>query len=151
MPAKQYIVKLEAHERERLEGMIRGGESSARKVKRAMALVKSDDGDTDQEIADAVMCHRTTIERLRIRFTEEGLEDALSERPRPGQTPRLDAAGRSMLAAVACTTAPESHWTSQMMADELVRQGAVERISAETVRRELKKTNSSRGNSSSGA
>ena len=73
--------------------------------------------------------------------------------PRPGATPLLDARGEAHLVAVACSKAPEGRetWKMQLIADRLVELGIVESISGETVRRRLKKTNSSPGRRSSGA
>jgi transposase len=62
------------------------------------------------------------VERTRRRFVEEGLEAALSERPRPGAAPALDQKGRATLLALACSNPPEGRtcWTMQLLADELV-------------------------------
>ena len=89
----------------------------------------------------------TTVERVRKRFVEEGLEEALSERPRPGATRKLDGHQEAYLVALACSDPPEGkkRWTMQMLADKLVRLEVVEEISDETVRRTLKKGASSRG------
>jgi hypothetical protein len=43
------------------------------------------------------------------------------------------------------------HWTVRLLAGKAVELGFVESISPETVRQLLKKTNSSRGNTSTGA
>jgi len=57
-----------------------------------------------------------------------------------------------MLIAVACSAPPEGHssWTMQMTADRLVRLGAADSVSDETVRQYLKKAESNRGRGSSG-
>jgi hypothetical protein len=51
------------------------------------------------------------------------------------------------LVTLACADPPEgrSHWTLQLLGDELVALGLVERVSRETIRQALKKTTSSRG------
>ena len=55
--------------------------------------------------------------------------------------------------AIACTPAPtgHDHWTVRLLAGKAVELGFVESISPETIRQLLKKTSSSRGNTSSGA
>ena len=65
------------------------------------------------------------MERLRQRFVEEGLEAALTERPRPGARPKLDGSGEAHLVALACTTPPDGRerWTMQLLADRLVELG----------------------------
>jgi hypothetical protein len=52
-----------------------------------------------------------------------------------------------MVIALACSTPPEGQktWTLQLLADKLVELQVVDTISDETVRRILKKTNSSPG------
>lgn len=79
-------------------------------------------------------------------------EKRLEDLPRKGVNPLLDAKQESLLIALACSDAPEgrNEWTMQVLADKLVELKVVESISDETVRRALKKTNSSLGKKSSG-
>ena len=83
---------------------------------------------------------------------EEGLEAAINDRPRPGQERKLDGKQEAHLIAIACSAAPEghTHWTLQLLADQVVELEFADSISLETVRQMLKKTNSSRGRSRSG-
>jgi hypothetical protein len=57
------------------------------------------------------------------------------------------------LIAIACSPVPSGHdhWTVRLLVGKAVELGFVESISPETVRQLLKKMNSSRGNTSSGA
>lgn len=89
----------------------------------------------------------TTVERIRKRFVEEGLEAALSERPRPGATRKLNGHQEAYLVALACGDPPEGkkRWSMRLLADRLVELGVVDGISDETVRRTLKKGTLSRG------
>jgi transposase len=92
----------------------------------------------------------STVERVRKRFVEEGLEAALSERPRPGARRKLDGRQEAYLVALASSDPPEGkkYWSMQLLADSLVELEIVEEISDvsdETVRRMLKKGTSSRG------
>lgn len=150
---KFYVVKLTEEDRSRLLEMTRKGMVGARMLKRANILLLSDEGKKDEEIAAIVRCSNSTVERTRKRFIQAGLDAGLKEKPRPGATPLLDARGEAHLVAVACSKAPEGRetWTMQLIADRLVELGIVESISGETVRRRLKKTNSSPGRRSSGA
>ena len=153
MPAKLYRVNLTEEEREHLLGITRRGKSSVRKVKRSLILCKADEGVTDQQAAKAVMVGPATVGRARQRFVEGGLERALNDLPRPGQRRKLDGRQESHLVAVACSAPPEGHarWTFPLLADEAVKLELTDSISRETVRQVLKKTNSSRGGSRSGA
>ena len=143
MPAKIYIVELTADERESLLVLTRAGEVSARKMKRALILLKADEDLTDPQIMDALDVSRPTVERIRKRFVEGGLDRALNEDPRPGQRRKLDGRGEAQLIAIACSQAPagHDHWTVRLLASKLVEMDVVESISHETVRLTLKKTN----------
>ena len=152
MPAKKYIVDLTAEERETLVRIIRHGKAPARQVTRARILLKADEGETDEEIAEEVATSPATVERTRQRFVEENL-GALTERPRLGAPPRLAGKAQAHLIAVACSPAPQGRerWTLRLLAGQAVGLGLTESLSYETVRQLLKKTNLNRGNTSSGA
>jgi len=138
---KKYIVALTPEERAELIALTTKGTARVRRLKRGLVLLAADEGDTDGVIADKVRVHAVTIERIRRRFVEEGLEAALSERPRPGQTRKLDGRQEAHLLALACTEPPtgRQRWTMQLLADQLVERQVVEAISDETVRRALKR------------
>jgi len=143
MPRKKYIIDLEDNERQTLVDMTNKGTIKARKFKRAMILLKANEGLSDPQIMAAVGVSRPTVERIRKRYVEGGLEKALNEDPRPGQRRKLDGRGEAFLIATACSDAPEGHdhWALRLLADRMVELGVVESISYETVRRTLKKTN----------
>lgn len=143
MPRKKYLINLSDDEREMLEEMTRKGSLKARQFKRAMILLKADEGLSDPQIMAALNVSRPCVERIRKRFVADGIERALNEDPRPGQKRKLDGRAEAMLIATACTEAPEGHerWTLRLLADKLVKLEVVDTISYETVRRTLKKTN----------
>ena len=85
MPALKYKVELNESERTHLKQIGSRGETSARKVKRALVLLKADEGMTDRDIASGLLISASTVGRVRTRFVKEGLDSALNERPRPGQ------------------------------------------------------------------
>ena len=149
---KKYLVTLTEDERQELRDLTKKGTLSARKLTRAHILLRADEGVTDDEIAKTFRVARSTVERLRRRFVEGNLDEALHERPRPGAKRKLDTKQEAHLIAIACSTAPEgqARWTLQLLADELVQLGVVETVSDETVRRTLKKTFSSPGKSRNG-
>lgn len=141
MPAKKYIVKLEADERRQLLEMTRKGEIGARKMKRAQILLKADEGWKDEDIILALNTSRSTVERTRKRLVEGGLDKALNEDPRPGQRVKLAGNAEAHLVALTCSDAPggRDHWPLRLLADKLVELGVVESVSHETVRRTMKK------------
>jgi transposase len=141
MPRKKYLINLSDDERQALIDLTRKGELKARKFKRAMILLKANEGLSDPQIMAALNVSRPCVERLRKRFVEGGLERGLNEDPRPGQKRKLDGRAEAQLVATACSNAPEGHehWTMRLLAGKLVELGIVESISHETVRLTLKK------------
>lgn len=153
--AKKYVVALKARERRELEQRVRAGRESARVLARARVLLKCDDGLTDEEVVEAVGVSVGTVERVRKRFCGGGLGQALPDRPQPPRPAkrRIDGEAEAKLVALACSTPPGGRgaWTLQLLADSMVRLEYVAGgVSYETVRRALKKTNSSPGRSGSG-
>jgi transposase len=144
---KKYVVDLNEQEKERLEDLTTKGKSGARKIRRARILLLADEGYIDKEIARVLGAAVTTVERVRKRFVEEGLEAALSERPRPGAARKLNGHQEAYLVALACSDPPEAkkRWSMRLLADRLVEVGVVDELSDETVRRTLKKGTSNRG------
>ena len=141
MPKKRYVVDLTPEERDALLAMVKRGPAAARKLTRARVLLLADEGRTDEEITAALHASRPTVERVRKRFVDGGLEHALNDRARTGAPRKLSGRDEAMLVALACSEPPEgrTNWTMQLLADRLVSIEAVERISDETVRRVLKK------------
>ena len=150
---KRYLVTLTEEERERLRALISAGKGAARRLAHARILLKADQspggpGWADEAIAAAVEVGRATVERVRQRFVEEGLEAALDPRPPRREYRRmLDGEQEAHLVALACGAPPagEARWTLRLLADKLVELAVVDAISHETVRRALKKTSSSPG------
>jgi DNA-directed RNA polymerase specialized sigma24 family protein len=87
---KRYIVKLSEEEQKDLHALTHKGTCGVRKLRRAQMLLPANEGLTDEEIARALDGSVSTVERVRKRFVEEGLEAALSERPSPGARRKLD-------------------------------------------------------------
>jgi transposase len=147
---KKYHVVLSAAERKELSTLIRSGKHKARTITRARVLLKADASSagpawTDKQISQALDIGIRTIERLRKRLVEEGLNIALLGHPHRSRTPRrkLDGHQEAQLIAIVCSDPPEgrSRWTLRLLADQLVKLEVVESISHETVRQTLKKIN----------
>ena len=150
---KKYVVELTAAERQQLEELVSRGKALARKIQHAQILLKADQGEhgpgwTDGRIAEACGVSVCTVERIRQRLVEHGLEDALIRR-QSKQAPRrkMDGAGEARLIALACTPAPEGRrrWTIRLLADKMVELQIVNSLGRETVRQTLKKMRLSRG------
>ena len=150
---KKYVVTLELEERELLQQLIRKGKAAARKLTRARILLKADSSEgqpgwTDEQIAQALDIHCSTVANVRRRLVEQGWEAALNRRPPTRQYERkLDGDAEAHLIALVCGEPPQGHerWTLRLLADRMVELGYVDAVSHETVRQTLKKTRSSRG------
>ena len=153
MPAKRYRVRLSAEEQEELRGLVSKGRAAAYRQTHARILLLVDEAQEggamkDEEIARVLKVGSATVERVRRRCVEEGVEAALGRRQQLNRRPRkLDGEGEARLVAMACSQPPEGRagWTLQLLADRLVECEIVESISTETVRQTLKKTRSSLG------
>jgi transposase len=151
---QKYKVTLTAEERQQLRGLIAVGKAAAKKLLHARILLKADAAAggpawPDERIAEALDVSAATAGRVRRRFVEEGLEAALvrKKQDRPSRERRLDGRAEARLIALACSKPPDGRaaWTLQLLADKLVELKVVDAVCDETVRRALKKTNSSRG------
>jgi len=145
--AKKYIVQLSSEERDELKDLINTGKAAAYKRKHAEILLKADissEGDVwnDAQISQAFDVSISTIERVRQRLVEEGLEAALN-RAKQTQVRKktLDGEQEAHLIALTCGEAPEGNarWTLRLLADKMVELEYVDTISHETVRQALKK------------
>lgn len=153
MAAKTQEVRLSVEEREQLERIARSYRRSARERTRARILLQADETQgggarSDTAIAQALRCSRPTVERVRRRYVEEGLERALFHKAQDNRPARkLDGVGEAHLVALVCSAPPEGYkkWSLHLLKDRLVEERYVDSISHETVRRVLKKTRSSRG------
>ena len=150
---KKYIVTLTESERSALRAMISSGKGAARRLAHARILLKADLGLPDQAIAEAVEVSRPTVERVRRRFVEEGMEVALDptrpEKPRPR---KVDGHLEAHLIALACSDPPKGavRWTLRLLAAKAVELEYVDSLSYETTRQILKRTNCSLGATSNG-
>jgi transposase len=150
--AKKYLVTLEVQEREELTRLASVGKAAARKLTHARILLMADEspggrGCKDLEIAEALSVSVKTVERVRQRFVEQGMEAALvPARNKRIYTRKLDGRQEAKLIAVACSKPPagKRRWTLRLLADRVVEMQIVDSLSHETVRQTLKKTRSSR-------
>jgi transposase len=144
---KKYIVELTTEERSRLHMLVGKGLSHQRK--HAQMLLKADQGPEgpgwkDVRIAEAFDCHPTTVENLRRRLVEQGLDAALEHGNRGSYRARkLDGKAEAHLIALTRMEPPEgrNRWGVRLLADQMVAQGYADSCSHMTVQRTLKKMN----------
>jgi len=146
----RYRVTLTKEERNELEALTKKGKIEARRFKYARALLLCDAGPEGPswkvaDVADALGVTSRSIEHLKKRFVEEGLEAALERKPldKPPREVVFDGAFEARLISLACSEAPEGHqrWTVRLLAEKAVELRFAETVSHMTVQRTLKKMN----------
>ena len=148
---KLYVIRLSEEERAELTKLVKTGRVAAYRRRHAEILLQADQGQHgpalhDRQIVDKLDVARQTVEKVRKRCVEEGLEAALGRRQRSrDRAPVLDGEGEAQLVAIACSEPPDgrARWTLHLLVDELKRRKIVQTLSHETVRKVLKKTRSS--------
>ena len=145
---KIYIVRLSGEEREVCLAVIKKLKGSSTKVRRANILLKADaDGPNwkDQDIADAFLCSRQTVENVRKRLVTEGFDIALNGKKRavPTSLKRLDGNQEAQVIALRLSDPPKGRnaWTLRLLAEKVVELEIAPTVSYQTVRRTLKKQN----------
>ncbi len=150
-PKPRYRITLTAAERTQLESLTRSSKTNAPKFVHARALLLCDTGPDGSaqpwkvaDVAAALGVSTRTIEHIKERFVEEGLESALGRKA--SLKPRdltFDGKFEARLTALACSPAPEgrARWTVRLLADKIVELEIAPTVSTMTIQRTLKKTN----------
>ena len=146
----RYRVTLTVQERQELEALTKTAKTNAKRFLYARSLLLCDAGPyglawTVADTAEAMGVTPRTIEHLKKRFVEEGLDAAL-ERRRREKPPReviFDGAFEARLIALACSETPQGRrrWTVRLLAEKAVELSLAPSVSHMTVQRILKKTN----------
>lgn len=153
MPAKKYIVELDAAERERLNTLISKGKAPAKAILKARILLKADQAEDgpgwlDAEIVEALDTNLMMVMRVRETFVTKGLDAVLTRKKRetPPTPPIFDGEAQAKLTALACSQPPPGHarWTIRLLGEHVIERRIVEKAHFNTVGRALKKTTSSR-------
>ena len=155
MPAKKYLIALTQEERQQLEKVARSNRRSIREKTRARTLLLADTecpaphgGQKDGAIAKQLRCASLTVSKVRQRASERGALASVKHKEQERRKARtLDGRQEAHLVALTCSPAPEGRkrWTLQLLKERLIQLEVVENIGCESIRRTLKKTNSSRG------
>ena len=141
MVREKFAVRLTPEERDRLEHLVRAGRSPARVATRARILLKTSEGWSAPKVAQALDVAESSVYRIKRRFSKDGLDGVLQDRPQANRYRKLDDRAGAHLIALTCTPAPEGHdhWTLRALAGRAVELGLVTSLSHESVRRHLKK------------
>jgi transposase len=148
MSTPKYQVRLTDEQRKELKKLTTTGIASARKINRARILLLCDEDNPngakdDKEIAEILDISRATIVRVRQQFIEQGLAEALNEKPRSGKPKQLSGRQKAQITALACSEPPAGYarWTLRLLATKLVELEMIEAISHNAVGEILKKMN----------
>ena len=115
-------------EREELKELVNKGKAAAYKRLHAQILLKADisengSGWTDKEISKAFDVGLRTVERVRQRLVERGLENAINRaKQKRTKSRKLDGEQEAYLIALFCSGPPEgrARWILRLLADRMV-------------------------------
>lgn len=140
-------IKLKEDELKFLRDFVKKGRKSARELARARILLLANQQKGDTEIAEILDVGRNTVWRTKKKFREEGLQNALAEKPRPGQPKKYTKRHEAEIIALACTKSPDGRkrWSLTLLAEELQKKKGFETINRESIRLILKKAKQNPG------
>jgi transposase len=113
-----------------------------RQRERARIVLAAARGEANQKIADDLQVSRETVRKWRGRYAAKRLA-GLKDLPRCGRPAKFTPLQRAEVKAIACSSPsgdkdlPLARWSVQEIADQAVRQGAVESVARMTVARWL--------------
>jgi hypothetical protein len=148
MATNKYKVTLSQEDRNHLAEITRTGTHGAREISHALILLDVDRGpfndkiQTNEEVCKSLKISARTINRVKKRFTEQGLVPALKRAPTTRVYKHLvDGLMEAQIVTLACSDPPKGHarWSLRLLADKAVELQIVDSISFETVHRALKK------------
>jgi len=148
--APRYRVTLTKEERKELEAISTKVKRAARTVLYARALLLLDSGEHGQKwivakIAEALGTTPRSLEHLKKRFVEEGLQSGIvrKKRVKPPREIQFGGEFEAHLLALACSDTPEGRkrWTVRLLAEKLIELKIVPTVSPMTVCTTLKKMN----------
>jgi transposase len=136
------VIHLTLSERRELLRIVRVGKHKAREITYAYILLRSADGWSESQIAEALDVNRRTVRRVRARYRDKGLKAALHECPRTGQPRKLTSHEEALLVSLACSPPPagRKRWTVRLLTEAALKRKLVKQVVPETARRVLKKT-----------
>jgi transposase len=150
---KRYTIKLSKDEVEELMAIINKGSHTSHTFRVAYILLNCDEGKysdkvTNEEISRILKVGMRTIDRIKKRFIEEGLEGVLERQPTSRiYEKKIDGDVEAKLVQLCCSEPPAGYarWSLRLLADKMVELKYVESISYVAVGNALKKMNFSPG------
>jgi len=154
----RFRIKLTKAEVDELKSIINKGSHTSQTFRAAYILLNCDEGEysekvTNEQLAKVLKIGMRTIDRIKRRFIEEGMDATLERKPTSRLYERkIDGDVEAKLVALCCGKPPKGHarWSLRLLADKMVELNYVESVSYVKVREVLKKTNLSLGKSKGG-
>ena len=139
---KPVFISLKSDERKKLKKLVTKGSAKAREIRRGNVLLMSDSGKAPKEISETLEVNKRTIQNIKERYLQGGIDNALYEKPRPGAPTIFDGKVRAKITSLACTEAPEGYakWSLRLLAEKVVELKIVNEISHNHIGLILKKT-----------
>jgi transposase len=127
----KHTIQLSQAELVRLQSIIGKGKHKAQVINRARILQYSHKGISKDTIAQALDINRSTVQRTRDNYRDDGLERALYDAPRSGQPRKLDDKTEAYLVALTCSDPPKGRerWTLKLLQQKMIEDKKVNRIS----------------------
>ena len=149
----RYTIKLSKAEVDQLMAIINKGSHTSHTFRTAYILLNCDEGEysdkvTNEQASKVLKVGMRTIDRVKKRFIEEGLEAILERRPSSRvYDVKLDGDIEAKLVQLCCSEPPPGYakWSLRLLADKMVELKYVDSISHVSVSNILKKTNLSLG------
>ncbi len=156
---KKFTVTLTEEERAELKKISSKGRHRSQKVLNSLVLLGCDEGEyqekrsTNEEISRVLKTSMRKIDRVKKRFVVDSLDVALNGRKGSRvYAKKVDGDFEAHLVALSCSEPPKgfARWSLRLLADKVVEFDYIDSISHESIRRVLKKTNSSLGSAKDG-
>ena len=147
MPRPATPVTVPPADASKLRAILQKGTHKSRKITRARALLAMGAGKGAAAVQAEVGISVSQYHRLKGRYLAGGLAQALEERPRSGQPPKVTPTLEAQITSLACSELPAgaSSWTLSLLNQTLVSLDYGPAVSNETIRKVLKKVSSSPG------
>jgi hypothetical protein len=128
-------LKLSAADRTKLK-RLKQQKLTARTWRRILTLEHLDAGLSVRATARAVGGYHREVKRVADRYNSTGVQDALSDNPRPGPDGKLDSVDEAAIVALVCGPPPDGYarWTVRLVTSEVMKRGIVKKIGRECIR-----------------
>lgn len=149
----RYKIKLSLEEVTYLRSIVNKGSHTTQTYRSAYILLNCDEGEYSEKVSNEQICQvlkisMRTIDRVKKKFIEQGMEFALERTPSSREyVPKIDGDLEAKLVQLCCSDPPHGRakWSLRLLSDKLVELQYIDSISYVTVRKILKKMNLSLG------